>query len=163
MKIKASLSSRARRNLAAFSLIEVIVGMGIIGTVVGAMLSGIATGTFTMRMARENLRATQIMLEKVETIRLYSWDQVNTPGFVPLTFTAPYDPNATNGAANIIYSGAMTISEAPISTSYSNDMKMVTVSLNWKTGSLNRSRSYTTYIARNGLQNYIYPVTKPTC
>ena len=69
---------------------------------------------------------------------------------------APYDPNATNGVANIIYSGAMAISPAPISTSYSNDMRMVTVSLNWKTGSLNRSRSYTTYIARNGLQNYIY-------
>src|SRR6266487_2661671 len=96
MKIKVSLS-RIRSKLAAFSLVEVTVGLGIIGTVVGAMLSGIMTGTFTMRMARENLRATQIMLEKVETIRLYSWDQVNNKnGFnIPTDFTATYDPQGT--------------------------------------------------------------------
>jgi len=62
--------------------------MGMIGTVVAAILSGIMTGTFTMRMARENLRATQIMLEKVETIRLYSWNQVTSNGFIPTDFVA---------------------------------------------------------------------------
>ena len=40
--------------------------------------------------------------------------------------------------------------------SLSNDMKQVTVQLNWKTGSLDRSREFTTYICRDGLQNYIY-------
>src|SRR6266705_5208440 len=97
MKIKVSLS-RIRSKLAAFSLVEVTVGLGIIGAVVGAMLSGIMTGTFTMRMARENLRATQIMLEKVETIRLYSWDQVNRSGFIPSDFVATYYPQ---GAPNV--------------------------------------------------------------
>src|SRR5256885_4625688 len=92
---------------AGFSLVEVTVGMAVIGTAVVALFSGFTSGFFTMQMARENLRATQIMLEKTETLRLYSWDQVTTPGFIPLTFTAPYDPNATNGVANIIYSGAM--------------------------------------------------------
>src|ERR1051325_3009125 len=92
MKIKLSLSSRFSQKLAAFSLVEAVVGMGVIGTVVGALMSGITTGTFTMRMARENLRATQIMLEKVETIRLYSWEQIKTPNFIPSSFTATYDP-----------------------------------------------------------------------
>ena len=128
--------------------------MGMIGTVVAAILSGIMTGTFTMRMARENLRATQIMLEKTETIRLYSWDQINTAGFIPTAFTAPYDPNSTN--SGITYQGRMTITPCPLSTTFSNDMRAITVTLNWTTGSLNRSRSFTTYIARNGLQNYIY-------
>src|SRR6267154_6179110 len=108
MKIKLSLPSGTRRKRAAFSLIEATVGMAVIGTVLGAMLSGITTGTFTMRMARENLRATQIMLEKVETIRLYSWDQINSNGFIPTTFTNLYDPQ---GAPNVglTYNGTMTI------------------------------------------------------
>src|SRR5438046_4179464 len=114
MKIKLLLSSRLRAKLGGFSLIEVVVGMGIIGTVVGAMLSGVATGTFTMRMARENLRATQIMLEKVETIRLYSWDQINQSGFIPTSFNATYDPQGTPNVG-LTYTGTLSIASAPIS------------------------------------------------
>lgn len=155
MKIRQSISSRLRRSLAGFSLVEATVGMGIMGTVVGALMTGITGGFFTMRMARENLRATQIMLEKVETIRLYSWDQINTPNFIPKTFTATYDPNnGTNGG--LVYQGSLTITNAPISSSYSNEMKMVIVRLNWQTGSLDRSREFTSYISRYGLQDYIY-------
>src|SRR4051794_40443007 len=94
MKIKLNLANAFRRQR-AFSLIEVTIGMGILGTVVGAVLSGFTSGIFTMKMARENLRATQIMLERMETIRLYSWDQINA-SYLSNTFTAFYDPNATN-------------------------------------------------------------------
>ena len=155
MKIKLALSSRLRRNLAAFSLIEASVGMAVIGIVVGAMLTGITTGTFTLRMARENIRATQIMLEKVETIRLYSWDQINTPGFIPPTFTNTYDPQGTP-SMGLTYNGTLRIDPAPVNSSYSNDMRMVTVHLSWQTGNLQRDRDFTSYISRNGLQDYIY-------
>src|SRR5688500_16526983 len=80
MKIKVSIVSRLRRALAAFSIVEVTIGLGIMGTTMAALFSGFTTGFFTIRMARENLRATQIMLEKVETIRLYSWQQVTNVG-----------------------------------------------------------------------------------
>jgi type II secretory pathway pseudopilin PulG len=155
MKIKLALSSRPRRKQAGFSLIEASVGMGVVGTVVGAMLSGMATGTLSIRMARENLRATQIMLEKVETIRLYSWDQVTNSTFIPTTFAATYDPH---GAPNVglTYNGTMTISPAPIDSSYSNNLRMVTVHLSWQTAGLQREREFSSYIARNGLQDYIY-------
>jgi len=156
MKIKQSMSSRFRRSLAAFSLIEVTVGMGVMGTVVGALLTGITGGFFTMRMARENLRATQIILEKVETIRLYSWDQINQPGFIPPDFFASYDPNGGTNGQGVIYTGSLTITNAPIASSYSSDMRMVTVRLNWKTGSIDRSREFSSYISRYGLQDYIY-------
>jgi uncharacterized protein (TIGR02598 family) len=155
MKIKQSISSRIR-SLAGFSIVEVTVGMGVMGTIVGALLTGIAGGFFTMRMARENLRATQIILEKVETIRLYSWDQINQPGYIPATFTATYDPNGGTNAQGLTYSGTMTITNAPITSSYSNDMKMVVVRLNWRTGNIDRSREFSSYISRYGLQDYIY-------
>jgi type II secretory pathway pseudopilin PulG len=157
MKIKylVNPSRRFRRKLAAFSLTEVTVSMGVIGTSMMALFSGFTSGFFTMQMARENLRATQILLEKTETIRLYSWDQVvNTPGFIPPTFTAAYDPNSTN--SGIVYNGTVRIEAVPLATGYSDEMRMVTIGLNWRTGSIDRNRTFTTYIARNGLQNYVY-------
>src|SRR5204863_9159663 len=95
MKIKINLLSRIRRSLAAFSLVEATVGMAIIGTTVGALFTGFTSGFFTMQLARENLRATQIMLEKMETIRLYSWKQVTNSAYIPNTFTNFYDPQST--------------------------------------------------------------------
>lgn len=155
MKIKNLIQPRTRRSQAAFSLVEVTVGMGVMGTCVVALFSGFTSGFFTMQLARENQRATQIMLEKVETLRLYSWDQINTPGFIPTgTWTNYYDPQSTN--KGVAYVGTLSIADAPITSSYSNDMKMVTVTLNWQTGNLPRNRSFTTYVARNGLQTYIY-------
>jgi len=155
MRIKLATKSKLSRKLAGFSLIEASVGMAVIGIVVGAMMSGMTTGTVIMRMARENLRATQILLEKVETIRLYSWDQINTPGFIPPTFTENYDPSSTN-SQGLTYNGTMQIAPAPIASSYSNDLKMVTVHLSWLTGTIQRDREFTSYISRNGLQDYIY-------
>ena len=69
----------------------------------------------------------------------------------------PYDPNAAQGHRGFNYNGSVTIQPVNIAnSSYSNDMRMVTVRLNWQTGGMNRRREITTYIARNGLQNYIY-------
>ena len=158
MKIKISLASRIRKQLAAFSLVEAVIGMGVMGTVVGALMSGFTTGFFTMRMARENLRATQIMLEKMETIRLYSWQQVTNmypKPFIPTTFTNYYDPQTLNNKG-IAYYGEMIITNAPISSSYSNTMKLVTVRIKWQTGNVQRQREFSSYISRYGLQDYIY-------
>ena len=153
MKIKQGIRSRSR---AAFSLVETVVGLGITGVAGMALLTGFTGGFFTMELARENQRATQIILEKTETIRLYSWDQVNSNGFIPRTFTASYDPQAANNSTGTIYTGTLIITNAPINASYSNDMKLVIVALNWRTGNVDRRRTYKTFIGRNGIQNYIY-------
>ncbi len=136
-------------------MIEVTIGMGVIGTTCAALLTGITSGFFSMRMARENLRATQIILEKVETIRLYSWDQINTAGFIPATFTEVYDPTRTN-STGLTYNGTMTITTPAISNSYKDDLRLLTVNLSWTTGSIPRTRQFSTFIARDGLQNYTY-------
>ena len=130
--------------------------MAILGVSVGALLTGVSSGLLTMQMARENVRATQILVEKTETLRLYSWDQLMTTNFILTSFTEKYDPLTTNGGVGAIFTGTVTIASAPMTTAYSDEMKQVTISLNWKTGGINRNRSFTTFVARNGLQNYIY-------
>jgi len=144
-----------RGSQAGFSLVEVTVGLGIIGTCVAALFSGFTTGFFTIKMSRENLRATQILLQKAEAIRLQSWDQITSPTNIPTAFVDRYDPNSSE-SPGAVYTGTILITNCPISSSYSNNMRMVTISVNWQTGTIDRNRSYTTYVARNGLQVYIY-------
>ncbi len=153
MKFKLSMYLRKRR-IAGFSLIEATVGMGIVGTLVAALMSGFTSGLFTMQLARENLRATQIMLERMETIRLYSWAQLTRSNFVAPTFTAKYDPNSVN--QGVTYYGTITLTDSGVTSSYANRMKLVTVRVDWKTGNLDRHREFTSYISRDGMQNYIY-------
>jgi type II secretory pathway pseudopilin PulG len=155
MRFERSKPIQSQRGLRAFSITETLIGMGILGTAVSAVLSGVTTGFTAMRMSRENLRATQIMLEKVETIRLYSWHQINSNGFIPTNFIANYDPYSGTNSGPLYY-GTMTVSNCTIGASYSNDMKTVNVRVQWTTGTLQRSREFTSYISRYGLQDYIY-------
>ena len=156
MNLITQKKSAKRRTLAGFSIVEALIGMGVMGTLLLALLSGFTTGFFTMQMARENLRATQILLEKMETIRLYNWEEINDPNFIPRTFSAPYDPNSLDGNTGVIYQGTMSITNAPLTNSYAIHMRQVKVTLEWKTGNLTRKRDFTSYISRNGMQSYIY-------
>jgi len=139
------------------TLIEVIMACALLVTVGTGVLGALGYGFFAMQLARENQRATQIVLEKVETIRLYSWDQVNSNGFVPLTFTDVYDPQAATNQQGVTYQGTVLITNFPSGVSYSANLRQFTVSLKWTNShSLVRSRSLTTWVAKDGLQNYVY-------
>jgi hypothetical protein len=125
------------------------------GIVLLSLYTGLSSGFSVMQVTRENLRATQVMIEKLETIRLYTFDQINQSGFIPTTFEAPYYAFGTNVSA-LVYYGQVTMSDAPISASYSNDLKLISIEINWLSNGTTRSRQMNTLIAKNGLQAYIY-------
>jgi hypothetical protein len=135
---------------------EALFGVVVMGIVFVALYAGMATGFQSVRAARENLRATQMLLEKFETVRLYNWDQINTPGFIPTAFTNYFAPNQTS--KGIQYLGRVTISTnmpAGMTEPYRADMRMVAISLTWTSGAHTQSRTFTNFVARYGLQNYI--------
>jgi type II secretory pathway pseudopilin PulG len=152
--------SDARRgeNL-AFTLIETMVSMLVAGALLVALYGGISFGFAQIRISREEERATQILAERMEVVRLLSWDQlVNLPGYVPTSFTATYSiSNPTNPPpGSVIYSGTVLLTNAPVSESYSNDLRMIQITLTWQSGGLTHTRSMTTFSSRYGLQNYVY-------
>lgn len=141
---------------AAFTLIEVLICMVIVGVVFVSLYTGMACGYSTVQLARENLRATQIIIEKLETIRLYNWDQITSSNYVPATFTTTYYPQGSTNQQGVVYSGTVKITDYNLGNNYDEHMKLITVGLTWTTGKLPRSRTaYTTY-SRYGLQNYTY-------
>lgn len=145
----------ANLEAAAFSLMEILVALAIGSMMFVSLYSGLSSGFAVVQLARENLRATQILQEKMETIRLYTWDQINTSGFIPTNFADVFY-TATQYTGGLTYTGSVSISAAPITESYSNDLKMVTVKVTWDSANVLRSREMSTFVSRYGLQNYIY-------
>ena len=134
--------------------------MAVAVTMFVALYAGMASSTFAVRLARENLRATQVMLEKTEVIRLLTWDQITSSNILPSSFTSPYYPasSSTNQSTNgIVYRGTIQVQNfSPTNKVYSSNMKRITINVSWSSGSLPRSRTLTTYVARYGIENYIF-------
>lgn len=153
------LTSRKSRNRAA-TLVDALVAMAIFGVVSVALFGGVSFGFATVNTTREDLRANQILLEKMETIRLYSWEQINTPGFVPTSFAAFYYPpnlaNTNGHGAGMQYRGTVTISAGPGGHTYSSEIRTITVGLTWTSNDRTINRNIETLVSRGGLQRYIY-------
>jgi prepilin-type N-terminal cleavage/methylation domain-containing protein len=143
----------------AFTLIEVMVSVGVIGTLLVSLYAGLTFGFTQIQISREEERATQILAERMEIVRLLSWDQVvNLPGYVPTNFLASYSiNNPTNTPAGaLMYTGTVLVTSPPVTEVYSNDLKMMVISLSWFSRGLTHQRSMRTFISRYGLHNYVY-------
>ncbi|TAK90078.1 MAG: type II secretion system protein [Verrucomicrobia bacterium] len=156
MKLKQTWKTRRQRKQSAYTLAEVAVAAGLLGFMVVSLFAGFTSGFAVVRLARENLRSTQIMEERMELIRLVNWKDVQTPGFVPTTFTAPFDATNTNSLSGFVYQGTVSITNAPMSETYATNLVMVRIDLTWKSANVDRHRQMTTYVSKFGLQNYVY-------
>lgn len=109
---------------------------------------------------RQELRATQILTQKSEAIRLCSWSSLTN---CPISFTEVYDPNSPNGSVGTRYVGTISTNDPtviPNSMSYRSNMCVATITLFWTNYIGNQrlihSRTTQTLIARYGIQNYIW-------
>jgi len=158
--MKTNQAVKQIRAAAAFTLTEVVISAAILTISAAGLFGGVRFAYFAMKMARENQRATQIVLERTEAIRCFSWDMIKA-GNVPTNFTEYYDPTVTNNpgsgySTGTKYSGTVQLASFPWSTSYATNMKQLTVTVTWTNGTLVRSRTNVTYISYNGVQNYVY-------
>jgi hypothetical protein len=171
MKLTRGQQPLKRLRSRAFALIDAIFAMAMAGVMFVALYAGLAYGFKLIKMARENTRATQIMLEHMEIIRLYTWEQLTNTGagkFLPTNaFTVPYySVGGTN--TSLLYTARVQVGLAPIMTlnpytgvntpaSYVPNMRKVTINLEWsQLGNAPRRRSMSSYVTRNGLQRYVW-------
>jgi hypothetical protein len=150
------------RERGAYTLVEVMVTVFIVMVVAISLFAGFTAGFAVVKVTREDLRATQILVQWMETARLYTWTQINSNAYVPQVFTDVYDPlgvavNA-GGTLYVAHTSLQTPTNLPIG--YNSNMLTFTVTLCWTNYMGNRSmpqsRQMQTYIARYGLQNYVF-------
>jgi hypothetical protein len=153
-----NLRPKAQSRQQAFTLIEALVAMLMAAVMFTSLYAGLAYGFRVIQMARENTRATQIMLEHMEICRLYKWtDLTNTAGF--LNTNAILVPYYAVGGTNssIMYTSRVILEPVTIGTTYASDMRKLTIRLDWcPMGNTNRTRLMSTYVTRNGLQSYVW-------
>jgi prepilin-type N-terminal cleavage/methylation domain-containing protein len=170
MKVKQSKGNTLRVR-AAFTLVEVIMAVAISAIVFLGLFYGITMGYSLIKTQRANLRATQIMVSRLEGLRLENWAQVNSSTYIQNTFTDYFYPVGLGGfySNSVIYTGSMVVAAMPAniqasSPGYSGSMRAVTVQVGWQEihqnygGTVTNSfvKTLTTYVAQNGVQNYVY-------
>jgi type II secretory pathway pseudopilin PulG len=149
---------------AGFTLVEALVAFGLGGIMLLALYASFAYGFTSVRMARENLRATQILLKRMEGVRLCTFAQVTNATYTPQSFTEYYDPtDQTNGSGGgVLYTGtySATVPTNLTGTSYASDMRLITVTVNWtnynRANPIAHTRQMQSYVARNGIQSYVF-------
>jgi type II secretory pathway pseudopilin PulG len=171
MNCQSTFKNHRWGRRAAFSLVEAMIGTMIIGVLFVAMYTGISASFGIIIAARENLRATQIMLDRMEEFRVYKYTWVTNSSNFPSNWSEPYFPSSTNYAASDINTGSNinsntggflyygTLSVTPITTftdvTYGSSLYLVTVTLNWTNGAV-RTRTMSTIYSQYGMQSYLY-------
>jgi type II secretory pathway pseudopilin PulG len=149
-----------------FTIIEALVSAAIAAILFVSLFYGLSEGYSIIQFQRENLRATQIMISRMEGLRLCLWstNQLFNTTVVPNTFTDYFYPSQLGGfpSNDVTYNGTMTITTNPscINAGYSNNMALVVVTVNWndiKNGQINaHTKTMSTYVAQYGVQTYVY-------
>lgn len=160
MKIRITAGGgRNNAKLRGFTLVEVMVASMIAAIIFAALFYGITQGFRIVQKQREALRATQILVGKIEGLRLCAWDtnttnstyQLFNPAIVSTNFTDSFYPVGLSGTTNdgVIYSGTIQIitnnvpfygatldtNGNPVSAtppSYSNQMAQAIVTVTWQ-------------------------------
>ena len=153
----------------AYTLVEVMVAIMVLAIMIVCLYAGFASGLAVTQLSRENLRATQILVKRMEDVRLYKWSQITNTLFFKTNFTSYYYPPGTNNnTQGTTYGGVISWSDplpAGVPGDYQASLRVITMTLYWtnqptgagsRSNIIVRSRQMQTYVARYGMQNYVY-------
>ncbi len=160
MRIRLASSAKATAWYLAYTIAEMAIGTALLAIVFVSLYGGMSSGFALTQVSRENLRATQILLERMEGIRLYNWNQLVYSNWIPTRFTNYYYPLTNAGESpGIMYIGTMSVVTSPAlnpPTTYGAYLASVNATVSWVSAGVPRTRSLTTYVSKNGIQNYVF-------
>ena len=100
--------SRQSRATRAYSFVEVLIASGMALFIFAALFYGVANGLTLLDVTRQNMRATQIALSRLEGVRLCAWGngtnqptQIFNTSIVPATFVDYFYPVGEIGRAHV--------------------------------------------------------------
>jgi Tfp pilus assembly protein PilV len=152
--LRGSLAPIARHQQ-GFSIVEAIVGFLILGVTVAALCGGFSFGFNSIKLSQEEVRADQILVQKLESLRVYQFTYVTKAGFIPTNFTAYY--STSNAIHGVTYNGTMSVTPFVPTASgeaYSNTLREVTATVSWFSEGMNHTRTMRTLVSTNGIATF---------
>src|SRR3982750_2066165 len=133
--MRVSYRTRLRcRATAGHSLPEAVFAVSLGGVMFISLYAGFTTGFAILRSARQNIRATEILNQQTERIRLLNWNQVLDPThYLPSAFSQRFDPgsDSTNSSGLVFYGKIETGTPAEWPAAYQDRGRLITVTLTW--------------------------------
>src|SRR5205809_1837246 len=155
MRIQTRVNWNSRSG---FTFVETMVAMLTGAVMLAALYASFAFGYGAVKLAREDLRATQILLQQMETLRLTSFAAIQTG-----TSTNYFDPTGmTNGCGGAVYTitvttNAPTSSDMPVQpVYYTSKIRKATATTTWPKSDQLPSRSLKTFARRSPIPSSVY-------
>src|SRR5437868_13901783 len=95
----------------AFTIAETVVAVAVLAIMLASFFAGLSMSLSVVQAARENVRATQLMSERMETLRVTRWEDLGPTNF--LAFFNPATNVTGSGAAGLIYTVQVSLANAP--------------------------------------------------
>ncbi len=149
--------SRKPASRSGFTLVETLVATVIAAIVLPSFYAALATGFAMVKAAREDQRATQVIVQRMEAVRLASYKTLQNPTSYPTNTTEYYyEAGKTNGTGGVAYTISYTwTTNSLLPPVFRGNTLLVTVGATWKSGNVQHSRSMQSYVARYGIQRYV--------
>ena len=133
----------------------------VLGVLTLSLFAAFSAGLGLVHAFRDNLRATQILTQKMETVRLLTWKQLTNTFIAPTNFTAYYDPNGSNAGTMYLGSYSTSVNPSTLPAAYADKMRLINVEIYWTnrasaTKTVVQKRQVQTFVARYGMQPYVY-------
>ena len=138
-------NQRPERPVAAFTLIELMVGLTIFSMVFASAFYCLQAGSRLITLARDHTRAGQILQSEVEQMRAQAWADITS---LPTASTAIDLSSQFDQQIYSRYSLNRSISG-------SGDSRKITFSLSWDAPNKTYTRTFVCLYTRGGLYDYI--------
>jgi prepilin-type N-terminal cleavage/methylation domain-containing protein len=130
-----------------FTLVEVVVASLVLGLVFVSSITTLTYGYKLLENARFNTLASQVIQSEIETLRLRNWSQISA---LPAKAAIAISSDMSTAAFNKFSGWRVVSSSRP-------DTKLIVVGVQWTaTSGQVHSRRYTTYMTKDGLNDYYY-------
>lgn len=161
LKRKGPLA-RGRSRAGGFTFAETLIAGAVAAFVAVALYGAVSLSYTVMEITRDDLRATQITMQKMEAIRLFTWSQVQDTNYLKPTFVEYFDPaGVAGGSAGSVYRGFVSATiPTNVPPAYQTNMRTITVTVYWTNYNSRKAivhcREMQSHVAKNGMQNYIW-------
>jgi hypothetical protein len=143
----------------AFTLVETVIAVLLATMMLTALYTCFASGWSLIQITGQDLRATQILLQRMERVRLCDFTQIKDTGLNPSSSVEYFDPKdqgtGGGGVAYTVTFASTTPSSGSLPEAYRMNMLLVTVGTCWTNGTRVYNRSMQTYVAKDGMQSYV--------